>query len=129
MYVCMYVCMHAYKVCMHVCMYVCRNQKSYQPANPPASQPASQPTRQPTRQPASQPASQTGACVLIQRKPTFFIVPAGIPALRSPSNVVFCNKYSVILLFWLKKFVCTYVVAPSFYHHFFESCLGKTYIR
>ena len=89
-----------------------RNQKSYQPASQPASQPAI-----------------LMICVLIQRKPTFFIVSRPVPAQRSPSNVVFCNKYSGILLFWLKKFVCSCLVPPSFYHHFFESCLGKTYIR
>ena len=73
--------------------------KVLQPANPPASQPANPPTRQP----ASQPANHLGP-VFFTRK-TYLFHRSGVesgPDLRKRtlSNVVFCNKYNEILLFW-----------------------------
>ena len=96
---------------------VCRNQKSYQPANPPASQPASQPTRQP----ASQPANQTGACVLYKENLPFSSFQRR-PRVRGLLQ-------TSCLLFWLRRPSCIGVVVWPFYLNFFESCLGKTYIR
>ena len=73
--------------------------KVLQPANPPASQPANPPTRQP----ASQPANHLGP-VFFTRKTYLFHRSGGesgpdLPK-RTLSNVVFCNKYNEILLFW-----------------------------
>ena len=69
--------------------------KVLQPANPPASQPANPPTRQP--------ANHLGP-VFFTRKTYLFHRSGGesrgdLPK-RTLSNVVFCNKYNEILLFW-----------------------------
>ena len=77
-----------------------RNQKFY---SQPTRQPANPPTRQPANPPASQPANHLGP-VFFTRKTYLFHRSGGEPApdlpKRTLSNVVFCNKYNEILLFW-----------------------------
>ena len=84
--------------------------KVLQPANPPASQPANPP--------ASQPANHLGP-VFFTRK-TYLFHRSGVDSgpdfqKRTLSNVVFCNKYNEILLFWLcqpSPFACVCMSLP-----------------